>query len=238
MNHQPNAKIFLAGKRGCSESDWFRSYHTFNFGEYFDEHKYPFGNLYALNDKTVAGSHSVILDVTENSHILLLPVVGTLLSKINGSALSIVNAGQLQIFKIYKGAAIELLNCYENELINFIEVLIKAEAEGTDDINQLFNFQLDENRNQLITITGSTVSKIPFYPVVSIGKFAGRREAVYELRKKDNSLFVFVIEGVFEVQGRLLHAKDGLGLCGESEKIELEALSNDAIVLIIEMRNA
>jgi len=36
------------------------------------------------------------------------------------------------------------------------------------------------------------------------------------------------------VEGRLLHARDGLTLW-ETEEAEMEALSNDAIVLLIEL---
>jgi len=42
------------------------------------------------------------------------------------------------------------------------------------------------------------------------------------------------LEGAFEVEGRLLHARDGLALW-ETEKVELEALSNDAIILVMEI---
>ena len=41
-------------------------------------------------------------------------------------------------------------------------------------------------------------------------------------------------EGVFEVEGRLLPAKDGLALWIESNEIEGEALSNDPIIFIVE----
>jgi redox-sensitive bicupin YhaK (pirin superfamily) len=236
MNRQPKAKIFLADKRGCNETDWFRSYSTFNFG-YFNEHKYPFGDLYVLNDDAIAGGHSINLTVEENSCILLLPVVGTVLCRVNQCIESIVNAGQLKVFQLHQGDSIELLNCYENELINFIQVWIKADDIESSGTNQLFTFHLDENKNVLIKITKSTAVEEK-NPGVSIGKFAGRNEGVYKLKNKQNNLFVFVIEGVFEVQGRLLHARDGLGLWNESEEIGLEALSNDGIVLIIEMSNA
>jgi quercetin 2,3-dioxygenase len=237
MNQQPKVKIFLADNRGCDANDWFRSYNTFNFGKYFDEHKYPFGDLYALNDNTVAGGYSVNLDIEEGSFVLLVPVVGTVLCKAGEGGISIINTGQLQISKVTGGTTIELLNCYENELINFIEILIKSGSTGSYNKNVLFTFDLDENKNQLIKITGSAAAEINS-PVVSMGKFTGRHEAVYELQNKLNDLFFFVIQGVFEVQGRLLHARDGLGLWNEPGDIDLEALSNDAIVLIIEMTKA
>lgn len=43
-----------------------------------------------------------------------------------------------------------------------------------------------------------------------------------------------MIEGVFEVQGTLLHARDGLAIW-EAEEVEMEALSNDAIIFLIEL---
>ncbi len=42
-------------------------------------------------------------------------------------------------------------------------------------------------------------------------------------------------QGAFEVQGRLLHARNGLGLWDDTNLLELEALSNDAIVLLVEL---
>ena len=103
--------------------------------------------------------------------------------------------------------------------------------------NQLFSFDLDGNRNYLINVTGSTTIE-PGNPIVSIGKFSARNEAIYKMQNEQNHLFVFVIEGVFEVQGMLLQSKDGLGLRNEGEGIELEALSNDSIVLIIELNKS
>jgi quercetin 2,3-dioxygenase len=43
---------------------------------------------------------------------------------------------------------------------------------------------------------------------VSIGKFKGREEAVYTLADASNRLFLFVIEGAFEMHGRLMHPRD------------------------------
>lgn len=45
---------------------------------------------------------------------------------------------------------------------------------------------------------------------------------------------MFVLQGVFEVASRLLHAKDGLALRG-FEEAAFEALSNEAILLLIEV---
>jgi hypothetical protein len=46
MVQQNKGKIFLADERGHNEMDWFRSFNTFNFGQYQLDHKTPFGPLY------------------------------------------------------------------------------------------------------------------------------------------------------------------------------------------------
>jgi redox-sensitive bicupin YhaK (pirin superfamily) len=74
------------------------------------------------------------------------------------------------------------------------------------------------------------------HPKLSIGQFRGRQEARYQLSHKTHGLFVFVIEGAFEVQGRLLHPRDGLAFWNVAEPAELEALSNDAIILLMEVK--
>jgi quercetin 2,3-dioxygenase len=49
-----------------------------------------------------------------------------------------------------------------------------------------------------------------------------------------HSCFMFVIEGAFEVQNRLLQRKDGL-LLPEAGEVEFVALSDNGILLVIEL---
>ena len=64
---------------------------------------------------------------------------------------------------------------------------------------------------------------------------AGREDGVYSLKNPQNGVFVFVIEGAFEVQNRLLEPRDGLAISAV-EAIEFEALSNNAIILFLEIK--
>jgi quercetin 2,3-dioxygenase len=68
---------------------------------------------------------------------------------------------------------------------------------------------------------------------VSVGKFNGRGETAYQLQDIKPGALIFVLEGAFEIAGRLLHARDGLAIW-ETTVIEIEALCNDAILLLIE----
>jgi hypothetical protein len=50
----------------------------------------------------------------------------------------------------------------------------------------------------------------------------------------DTKLYTQLLAGVFELEDRLLHKKDGLALWAAVEA-ELEALSNNALVLVLEL---
>ena len=98
----------------------------------------------------------------------------------------------------------------------------------------MITYDINRCKNSLLKISPSSLGE-SFPPFsIAIGKFDGRREANYLLKNKGTDLFVFVIEGAFEVQGTLLHARDGLALL-DTEGTEMEALSNDAIILLLEL---
>ena len=62
----------------------------------------------------------------------------------------------------------------------------------------------------------------------------GREESIYKVKNAGNCLYIFVIEGAFEVDNKLMEARDGLAIWNADE-IEFEALSNDAMLLIFEV---
>ena len=226
---EEKAKIFLAGERGLNQLDWFRSYNTFNFGKYFSEHKKAFGDLYVLNDDTLAAGKTVRMRIEETADILLIPVVGTVEFKINNGSPGFVEAGQSLLYNADKNSIIEFANPYENDLINFLQIWIKANTEPKPDIAEIFSFDINETKNSLINLFFKNTN-------YKIGKYKGREEGVYKLNNPDNGLFVYIIEGAFEVQGRLLQQRDGLALWNVLN-VYFEALSNDAIIIFLEVKN-
>jgi redox-sensitive bicupin YhaK (pirin superfamily) len=229
MVPQCNGKMFLADERGHFELDWFRTYNTFNFGRYQHQHKTPFGSLYVLNDDTLAGGKSLRMSVEDNSEVLILPVAGAVSYTDNHGHAAVIEAGECRLFTAPKGTSLEIANPFEEELVNFLQVWFKKTDGNASDLSPLFSFDINSNKNSLVQMpAGNSGNK--FY----IGKYKGREEEIYKMSSEANGLFVFVIEGAFEVQYRLLHARDGLALWNVKE-VEWEALSNDAIILVMEL---
>lgn len=231
---QSTAKMFLADERGLNETAWFRSWNTFNFGKYQQEHKQPFGNIYVLNDDTLDGGKSLGMLVEEYSCVILLPLVGAISYKDSTGNESLIAAGQIQLFTLDKGVTIQLTNPFKEELVNFLQIWIRADKKDELPDSCLSTYDVNKFQNCLNKISPQSLgnSNLPFS--ISIGKFSGRGETTYQLKNSKAGLFVFVIEGAFEVEGRLLHARDGMALTN-TEYAEAEALSNEAILLAIEL---
>jgi hypothetical protein len=233
INHSAG-KIFLADERGVCETDQVRSQFTFNSGPYFDPFKFPFGNIYAVNDHLLAGGASQEIDVRKGFHLIILPVAGAVRYKNQQVSSALVAAGQALINSVSCDEAPVITNPFKEEVVNYLEILVRANQIPLQRAVFLSTYDnVNKNRNRLLPLFAG-ISEKSFLPNLnSIGKFTGRGEAIYHLRKNDTGVFVFVLEGAFEVNGRLLHARDGLALW-HTERIGVEALSNDAILLLIE----
>jgi redox-sensitive bicupin YhaK (pirin superfamily) len=232
MKADTKAIIHLADNRGHLEGEWVRSIMTFNFGNYRAENREPFGTIQVFNEDTLAAGKSIKMRVEENIEVIILPLVGTLFFKGGLGNSNYINPGQLQLFSAAKQMSYDISNPFENgELVNFLQIwLYKNESVFTSKTQQI-NFDLSQI-NLLQPIISPANLQQPAY--CYIGKYLGRKKGEYVLKNKKNGIYAFVIEGVFEVQDRLLHTKDGLAIW-DAEGIDFEALSNGAILLVLEI---
>lgn len=222
------AKIFLSDERGVLELDTFRSYNTFNFGNYQHQYKSPVENLYLLNDDTLAAGKSINLEIQTDSLVLLLPVVGAVDYRDSAGNASLVKPGELQAVLLPAGSSYTISNLYDDELVNFLQVWIKVENALPIGKLQVFSFDLDQGRNCFHSF--DLLNGYCFH----IAKFTGRQKAAISFKRNVPAVFSFIVEGAFELKDRLLHTRDGLALWNCNE-VDMEALSNDAIVFLFEL---
>ena len=231
------AKIFLSNERGHIETSLFRSLNTFCSGNYQLESKTAFGPLYLLNDDSLAGGETITHTVEEDSDLVLIPLVGTIQYRDALENGSLIAPGEASLFSLPRHATIEIDNPYEEGVVNYLQLWIRK-LHPFSSVRRDGVFDLEKNKNFLVDVfsdarkafnPGSCITKI------SIGKFLGREDIAYSLNCSLNGVFVFVIEGAFEVSNRLLESRDGLALWNTSN-IEMESLSNDAIILVVELQ--
>ena len=231
MASEAEAVIYLASKRGRSETDWFRSYYTFNFGEFTREGSTPFGSLFAVNEHTLKEGRTLSFTFTEKVKVLLLPIEGELNYK-SGNVENALDVGQLSCIVPSPGVPLQLSNHYTSRLINFLQICIRADDKVQTNLNDAYSFNLDSGNDEFIPLRVSSIpsSDERFY----IGKFRERQEVVFRTRRDDMGIFVYEITGTCEVHERLLLPGDALSIKGV-DVIEIEALTQEAIVLVAEI---
>lgn len=230
MNQTPG-KIFLAEQRGLLETSEVRRYSTFSFGPYVHAHKQPLDSLYGVNEEMLAGGTATSLAVPTDSYVLLLPITGAVTAQTAAAAApTTVDVEQVQLSRVPAHTTLHLTNPYTAEVVRYVQLFLTAAQPVTTAAEQVFSFSFAAIENQLATLLPPAAGR-PFG--VHLGRFSGRREVVYTLRNEASRFFALVLAGAFEVEGRLLHAGDGLALW-DVAAVELEALSNGAIVLVVE----
>jgi quercetin 2,3-dioxygenase len=231
MASEAEAVIYLANKRGRSETDWFRSFYTFNFGEFTREGSTPFGSLLAVNEHTLKEGRTLSFTFTEKVKVLLLPIEGELNYK-SGNVENAVDVGQVSCIVSSPGVPLQLSNHYTSRLINFLQICVRADDKVGPNMNHTYSFDLDSRNGEFIPLRVSSVASPDehFY----IGKFRGRQEVVFRTRRGDMGIFVYAITGTCEVHERLLLPGDALSIKGV-DVIELEGLTQEAIVLVAEI---
>jgi len=222
MLAQTPSQIFQSALRGKTESSIYSCFSTFNYLNYQEESRKPFGQLTVLNDETLAPQESMTYSVEANQTIVLIPLVGAIDFKTENTT-EFITVNQVQLFSAEEETTFSISNPYKIELVNFLQIRFNFKSQDSNKIT----FDLDP-RNKVIPLAEYENF------CLSIGLFDARCEAIHTMKNKEHGLFTFVLNGAFEFQNRLLENRDGL-IIWDIEQIEFEALSTNAMLLIIEV---
>lgn len=198
-----------------------KEFHDNNFLDPFQQDS---NSLRLFRYETLGGNTCLQLEAKEHMYIVLIPVTGDLIYT-DQKTTQHISVGQVFLTNSLGKLVFEIKNPFKDEVINFIYFQFKSQ-ELAEQENTLLDFAL--TNNSLIDITPLTIAPLRLH----LGQFSGRQEISYHTGK-NRAFFCFALAGAFEVQGRLIHPEDALALW-DNETIELEALSNDAVIITLD----
>ncbi|CCH03067.1 hypothetical protein FAES_5068 [Fibrella aestuarina BUZ 2] len=225
MDTRTEAQIFVADQRGYTEANGAQRLFTFNVVGYTAEGREPFGPLVWLNDERLAPAASLVSSAEEVATVVLLPLVGGLEYQLGGST-QFLEPGQAGTLPLAPGQPYTLINPYETETIQFLHLGLHVKP-GSTVASAPTTFDLSVP-NQLL----------PFWQAGKqagyIGRFDGRHDASIAIDTAEQRVFVYIVQGAFEVANRLLQSGDGLSLhYRQADVLEFEALSNNAVLVLL-----
>ncbi|MFT4093148.1 MAG: hypothetical protein QM640_05875 [Niabella sp.] len=231
MNNRPNVTILLAEARGKTQSGGLDSFHSLNFGNYRMEGREPFGEVFVFNEDFLAPEKGTEISVSSHIEIFLIPIAGGLEMEFNnGGDLRYISAGEALHIVALPGNRIKLTNPYSSRQVCFIQIWLSSKTGGLSTFSYMqTGFDInDKNRFKPILTSNSGNT------TVRLTKMELRQKRHYTPHHSD--IFVFTVEGAFDFHDRLIQHKEGLILRQVSDELEFEALSQDAILLMIETR--
>jgi len=234
MTKQTPVQIYLPGRLNTAQ---FRRYSALDGEDFNNPVKEFLGRLEVVNEELLAGSQKLVLAVEQATHVILIPVKGSVALNGPHNGITTFNAGELLIHTVPANHSIHLANPLGADIIRFLQIRIKAGQPVNASSWVLLNFDLKGRRNQLMPIIASAIeNKISrqLLFTLHLGQFEDQKEALYKIAGENSLFFVFVIAGAFEVEGNLLGEKEGLAL-REKQEVKLVATRNNAMVLVVEI---
>ncbi len=224
-----SAIIYLNEQRGLIEKSDSNCFCTFNYDGYYNEAKQAFGSIFLFNELILNSSARLATVIEHNCYFILIPITGSLNYQTSDQPSQVLEVGEIIICPCQKGSLFQTCNPYSYENIHLIQIGIKADSHSGQQEKFPFNLtSFPDELNEVLVVE----SKFK----LSAGRFGGRKEFIYPL-KGGSSHFIFALSGAFEVSGRLIHPGDSLILWNSNET-EIEALSNDAVLISIETEAA
>lgn len=228
--------IHTADSRGYADHGWLKANHTFSFAGYFNPERVHFGALRVLNDDLIAPARGFGEHPHENMEIVSIPLEGKLANEDSTGGKGIIEKGEIQTMSAGTGVFHSERNPSSTESVNLLQIwIIPNKLNITPRYGQL---KYNVNDNELKTLV---------QPKTEEGKLSLQQNTWFKLAKFDadkelsvvvedpeyNGLYLFVISGSLEVDGRKLNSRDAIGVW-ETEKINI-TINEKSEFLIIEV---
>lgn len=205
-----------ADTRGTVDLGWLKSNHTFSFGNYYNPERINFGALRVLNDDTVGGGKGFGTHPHDNMEIISIPLTGGLRHQDSMDNIAVISDGDIQVMSAGTGIFHEEHNNDNEQDVQFLQIWIYPDRLNVEPRYAQLTLDKPARHNKLQQILSPDpedqgvwiYQKAWFH----IGDFDKGSEVTYSLRDKNNGIYIFLIKGLLEIDGQLLHSRDGLGL--------------------------
>lgn len=242
FNHLPNKEyktmntvIHKAATRGHANHGWLDSHHTFSFANYHNPERMNFGVLRVLNDDQVHAGKGFGTHPHDNMEIISIPLEGDLEHKDSMGNVALIKAGDVQVMSAGTGITHSEYNKNSDKDVKFLQIWVfpnkKNVAPRYDQVS-IRNIEKENKFYQVLSPNkddqGVWINQEAWF---NLGKFTKGNSDQYNIQKKGNGVYVFVLEGEIDINGEQLSKRDGMGIW-DTESINVTARENARILLM------
>ena len=229
-------KIFHpASSRGAADHGWLQAKHSFSFANYYDSERVQFGALRVLNDDVIAPGMGFGTHPHDNMEIVTIPLDGALEHKDSLDNIGVIETDEIQVMSAGSGVYHSEYNKNKDQSVSLLQIWVfpnkknvtpRYDQKNIKDLKKVNSFYPIVTPNQ--NGPGMWIHQDAWF---HLGEFDKETRINYNINKKGNGVYAFLIEGSVQIDGESLEKRDALGIW-DTEKFELLANQNSRVLLI------
>jgi redox-sensitive bicupin YhaK (pirin superfamily) len=228
------SQYFPASDRGKKNIGWLKSNFFFSFSDYYHPLKSAFGTLVAFNDDYMGKEKGFGIHPHINMEIISVLIQGKMNHIDSMGYRTTIEPGGVQIMSAGSGLKHEEYNIGEDE-VNFLQLWILPKIQNIIPRYQQRHFPKEGRKNKLTTIIsgeeGTEHCWINQNAKLSLGYYEKDQKVHYAFNPVNKCIFVFLIQGLIEVDGTALNIKDGLGIW-DTDQFSIHCLEKAEFLIV------
>ncbi|MET3536193.1 pirin family protein [Chryseobacterium limigenitum] len=245
-NHLPNPEskikdnsvIHKADSRGKADHGWLVSNHTFSFANYHNPERMHFGVLRVLNDDKVEAGRGFGTHPHDNMEIISIPLEGDLEHKDSMGNSAIIKSGDIQVMSAGTGIMHSEFNKNADSLVKFLQIWVYPNKRNVTPRYDQITLDKTKSKNKFQQILSPNADDDGVWihqdAWFHLGNFENTIEANYQIRKKGNGVYAFILKGSAEIEGQKLEQRDGFGVWDISN-LNIKATAENTEILLMEV---
>ncbi|WP_142723379.1 pirin family protein [Chryseobacterium sp. ON_d1] len=245
-NHLPNTEskikensvIHRADSRGKADHGWLLSNHTFSFANYYNPERMHFGVLRVLNDDKVEAGRGFGTHPHDNMEIISIPLEGDLEHKDSMGNTAVIRSGDIQVMSAGTGIMHSEFNKNSDRLVKFLQIWIYPKKRNVTPRYDQITLDKTKSHNQFQQILSPNADDEGVWihqdAWFHLGTFDQGKETLYQIRKKGNGVYAFILKGSAEIGGETLEERDGFGVW-DIQDLNIKPLKEGTEILLMEV---
>lgn len=230
-----NMILHKANTRGHANHGWLNAYHSFSFAGWYDPDRIHFGMLRVLNDDTVAPGMGFGTHPHDNMEIITIPQSGELEHKDSMGNHGVIGAGDIQVMSAGTGIQHSEFNHNKDKEVKLLQIWVFPNKKNVTPRYGQMTLDVAERKNKLQQVVspnpddaGMWIHQDAWFHMTNLD--AGNK-INYQLKKKGNGVYCFVLDGDVNINGQDLNRRDGLGIWN-ADSFDITATSNTEVLLM------
>lgn len=227
--------VYRSEDRGKAEFGWLHAKHSFSFGNWYDPEKMGFGMLRVLNDDIIEPAQGFGTHPHNNMEIITIILEGALEHRDSMGSGSVIYPGEVQVMSAGTGVTHSEFNASKEERTNLLQLWIIPKEKNIKPRYDQKKFEASEQQNNFKILISGFKNDDALYihqdALIARSEIVKSKAVAYKLKKKNNGIYIFVIDGAIEIADEKLFKRDAIGLNTDKE-ISVTALEDTQLLLV------